>query len=79
MDSLDVGTEQIDNRRAFLRNLQGRDDVVNTDFSRDGLQEMYIEFGDGVGFHRSLQERAHGLGYRIEHCCGGVYHLIIED
>lgn len=75
MDSVDVGTEQIDDRRAFLHDLQDREDIVETDFSRDGLQTIYLKFGDEAGFHKTLQERAQGLGYRIEHLCGAVYRL----
>lgn len=75
MTSTDTGKNQIDERRGFLHDLQDRDDILNTDFSRDGLQDIYIEFGDGGGFHKSLQEQAQSHGYQIEHLRGGVYLL----
>lgn len=78
MDSNCTDESSIDDRRAFLRELQDRDDIVTTDFSRDEYQVLYIEFtGDG-GFHKSLQDRARKLGYRIEHCNGSVYRLSQE-
>lgn len=65
----------IDHRRAFLRALQTHDDVVNTEFTRDGFQVIYVEFAPDTGFHASLQEEAHRLGYSIEHLNGAVYRL----
>lgn len=75
MDSVDVDNEQIDDRRAFLHDLQTHEDIVNTDFSRDGFQEIYIKLEADTGFHKTLQERARKLGYRIEHRCGCIYCL----
>lgn len=75
MASTDTGKNQIAERREFLHDLQDREDILNTDFSRDGLQEIYIELGDGAGFHKSLQEQAQSRGYQIEHLRGGVYLL----
>lgn len=75
-DCADEGS--IDARRAFLRELQDHDEVVNTDFSRDEYQVLYIEFAGDAGFHKSLQERARDLGYSIDPCNGGVYRLSQE-
>jgi len=78
MDSNCADEGSIDARRAFLRELQRRDDVVNTDFSRDEYQVLYIEFAADAGFNKSLQGRARDLGYSIEPCNGGVYRLSQE-
>lgn len=75
MGSNDAAHESIDERRAFLRTLQNRDDVVTTDFTRDGFQTLYVQFATDTGFHKSLQDRARELGYSIEPCNGGVYRL----
>lgn len=75
MDSNCTDECSLDDRRAFLRQLRDREDVVNTDFSRDEYQVIYLEFAGDGGFNKSLQERARALGYTIEHCNGGVYRL----
>lgn len=68
-------TASIDERSAFLRTLEDRDDIISTDASRDGFQVIYIEVAETVGFHNTLQEQAHRLGYNIEPLCGSVYRL----
>lgn len=68
-------TASIDERRAFLRTLEARDEIVNTDASRDGFQIIYVEVAETAGFHKTLQEQADRLGYRIEPLSGSVYRL----
>lgn len=71
-------TASIDERRAFLQSLQDRDEILNTDVSRDGFQVIYIEVAETAGFHKTLQEQAHRLNYSIEPLSGSVYRLSQE-
>jgi len=61
----------LEDRREFLRDLDDRDDVVQTDFTRDGYRTIYAQFE--VGLHKLVQSRADRLGYDIEHLNAGIY------
>lgn len=66
----------VEERREFHEELRERDDVVGTDFSRDGFATIFVELDRAsTGFHQDLQERAARLGYGIEHLNGAVYRL----
>lgn len=73
MGAKDGYEEPINERRAFVRELQTRDDVLTTDYTRDRFQWLYVQFAPDAGFDKSLEEREQQLGYRIEPFSGAVY------
>lgn len=78
MNTNEADIHPVEKRREFLHELQRREDVVNTDLTRDGFLTVYVRFSSPNDFPDALRERAHQLDYRYTDLGETIYCLSQE-
>lgn len=74
-----AASSAIDQRRAFLDDLDDRVGVSRTDFTRDGFRTIFVEFEAGEPGFLDVADDARDLGFEYERVGPRLYRFEVRE